>query len=501
MPSPSHLRAGAWRTLRSIFPARIVTLLIAASCAGEDPIDELTWPLGPPDAVVMLPDPVTITPHERDLFRNLVLPVGIEETRYVQAVDFRPGKPGVVHHAVLQIDPTRDSRERAGADPDVGFGGMDMGMSESPKGHFIGWTPGKTPAPGAPERSWQLQGGSDFVVQVHLPATDSSVELNPVIALYFSDGPPTELLARVLLANETIDIPPGVTDFMVTDAIDLPVPVEVLAVYPHAHYLGRRMDITATKPDETVTPLLTIDDWDFGNQIEYHFDEPFRLPAGTRVTMQYQYDNSADNPLNPNTPPKRVTFGLESTDEMATLTLQVRLASPEDLHRLTEAQARHTLSSTPESEVARYDLATSLLQQGKPEEAIPWFRLIVEDRPIDAGAWNNLGVALAQNGQLGEAVSAWRSAVRADPNNADAHVNIGRALMAIDAPAEALGHFEKAVTFQPDNPRFLDLLGRARAETGDLDGAIEALSQAVSLAPDDAGLRQALGTLRARAGQ
>jgi len=466
-----------------------------ASCAGDPASGEAEWPLGVPDAVVRLPEPVTIPPHGRDLFRNLVIPSGIEETRYVLTADFRPGPAGTVHHAVLQIDPTHDSRERDAADPDVGFGGMDMGASEPPDGHFIGWTPGKVAMPGAPERAWRLEGGSDFVVQVHLPPSDTAVRLSPVIGLYFSDSPPTDLLARVLLANETIDLPAGAADVLVTDAIELPVPVEVLAAYPHAHYLGRRMAITATAPDSTVTPILTIEEWNFGKQVEYRFDDPVSLPAGTRITMRYHYDNSSANPMNPNDPPRRVRFGLQSTDEMATLMLQVRLKTPEDLHRLREAQARHTLQYAPRNWAARYDLATSLLSQGRAEESISWFRLTVEDRPQDAAAWNNLGVALAQNGQLGDAVVAWQGALRADARNADAHANIGRALMAIGEPAEAAGHFRNAVDLRPDNARFLTLLGQAYLAAGNPSEAREALRQASELAPGDPAIQRLLQEL------
>ncbi len=470
-------------------------MLLIAACAGESAVVDVEWPLGEPDHIARLDQPVVIPPHGKDLFRNLVVPTNLAETRYVAAADFRPGPAGVVHHAVLQFDATHDSRERDAADPDVGFGDMDMGASKPPEGHFIGWTPGKRPMPGAPERAWRLPGGSDFVVQLHLPPSDTAVQLNPTVGLYFSDSPPTELLVRVLLANETIDIPPGATDHEVTDAIELPVPVEILAAYPHAHYLGRRMAITATAPDSTETTILSIEQWDFGKQVEYRFDDPVALPAGTRVTMRYHYDNSAGNPMNPNDPPRRVRFGLQSTDEMATLMLQVRLASPEDRHRLTEAQARHTLRYAPRNWAARYDLATSLLSQGRAGESISWFRLAVADRPQDAGAWNNLGVALAQNGQLADAVVAWQGALKADAGNADAHANIGRALMAIDEPLEAQGHFTTAVELQPENPRFLALLARSQAATGDLAGARDALQRAAALAPDDEGIGAALEDL------
>jgi len=460
-----------------------------AACAGDDSdMTDTAWTLGQPDAIARVADPLTIPPHDKDLFRNLVFSTGIGDDRFIRAVDIRPGEPGVVHHAVLQIDPTTDSRQLDEADPEPGFGGMALGASEPPEGHFLGWTPGKIPLESPASSAWLLPGGSDFVLQVHLPATDTTVRLAPMVGLYFSDSAPTDILSRILLANETLNIPPGATDYVATDAMDIPVPLEVLAAYPHAHFLGRTIEVTAQLPDESVIQLLHVANWDFGAQMEYRFDDPFLLPAGSRVTMRYLYDNSADNPLNPNDPPRRVRFGLQSTDEMASLMLQVRLASEEDVHRLTETQAR-----------ARYDLATAMLHQGRPMEAIPYLRLTVQDRPDQAEAWGNLGVALAQTGQLAEAVSAWQRVIAIDDGDIQAHGNIGNAFMATGRPQTALEHYRKAASYDPQDPILQARIGTALAQMDDLDGAIDAFERAVTLNPDDPGLQQALETLRDQA--
>ena len=471
-----------------------------AACAGEgSDTTGAAWPLGQPDVVARMADPLTIPPHDKDLFRNLVFSTGIGDDRFVRAVDIRPGKPGVVHHAVLQIDPTTASRQLDETDPEPGFGGMSLGASEPPRGHFLGWTPGKVPLESPASSAWLLPGGSDFVLQVHLPATDTTVLLEPMVGLYFSDTAPTDILSRILLANETLDIPPGATDYIATDAMDVPVQLEVLAAYPHAHFLGRSIEVTARLPDESVIQLLHVANWDFGAQVEYRFDDPFLLPAGSRVTMRYRYDNSADNPLNPNNPPKRVGFGLESTDEMASLMLQVRLVSEEDVHRLTETQARHTLSYAPRNWAARYDLATAMLHQGRPMEAIPYLRLTVQDRPDQAEAWGNLGVALAQTGQLAEAVAAWQRVIAIDDGDIQAHGNIGNAFMATGRPQTALEHYRKAASHDPEDAILQARIGTALAQMEDLDGAIDAFERAVTLDPDDPGLQQALETLRDQA--
>lgn len=405
-----------------------------------------------------------------------------------------------------------------------------MGASEPPKGHFLGWTPGNTAQRGTAERTWLLPGGCDFVLQVHLPASDTAVRLDPLVGIYFGDAGPTEILSRIVLADETLDIPAGATDYLASDDLVIPVAVDVLAAYPHAHFLGKSMEITAQLPDGSVRSLLEIDHWDFGKQVEYRFSDPIELPAGSRVVMLYHYDNSAANPLNRHDPPERVTFGLQSTDEMATLMLQVRLENQDDVFQLTEAQARHTLQYAPRNWRASYELAASLMYQGRPVEAIPLLRAAVEARPDRADAWSDLGVALAQTGQIteavaawqrvlvidqddvqahtnlgvalaqmgriAEAVAAWERALEIDPSNIQVHTYIGNALLSSNQAVSALEHYREVVQVTPDDPMIHARIGAALVRMDDIPGAIKAFERAVELAPDNEGLREALATLR-----
>ncbi len=85
----------------------------------------------------------------------------------------------------------------------------------------------------------------------------------------------------------------------------MPIDVDVLAVYPHAHYLGKVLEAYATLPDGTRKWLIRIPDWDLNWQGVYRYREPVFLPKGSVVSMRYRYDNSAANPRNPNDPPKK----------------------------------------------------------------------------------------------------------------------------------------------------------------------------------------------------
>lgn len=118
-----------------------------------------------------------------------------------------------------------------------------------------------------------------------------------------------------------LDIPAGEKDFVIRDSYTLPVAVDAVGIGAHAHYLGKQLIMTATPPDGETKTLLRINDWDFAWQDRYFFQDLVTLPRGTRLDVQIHWDNSADNPRNPSTPPVRVTWGEESKDEMGSVSL------------------------------------------------------------------------------------------------------------------------------------------------------------------------------------
>src|SRR5258705_2938223 len=132
------------------------------------------------------------------------------------------------------------------------------------------------------------------------------------------------------LTCEYRDIPVGEIAFVVSSSHVLPVPLDLLTVQPHAHYLARQVESTATLPDGGTKRLLSITNWDFNWQGVYRYVTPVLLPAGTTVRMRWTYDNSADNPFNPRRPPRHVTYGQRTSDEMSELWFQVVPGSQKD---------------------------------------------------------------------------------------------------------------------------------------------------------------------------
>ncbi len=284
------------------------------------------WQLGKPDLVVTMPQSFTVPAdgdHGRDVYRAFVLPLNLTEDKYVTAVEFRPDNRAAVHHALFFLDASGVAREkeRATHDGQPGYSTFG-GPGFLPSGGLGGWAPGATPDPLPDGWGRMLRKNSDLVAQFHFHPTGKAETVRASIGLYFAKAKPDRIVAGGNAHSRRIDIPPGDANYVVTASYKVPVDVDVIGVTPHAHLLCRDMHGWATLPSGERKELIWIKDWDFNWQGQYRYADPVRLPAGTVVEMRYVYDNSDKNERNPNSPPKRVRFGEQTTDEMAFLFLE-----------------------------------------------------------------------------------------------------------------------------------------------------------------------------------
>jgi len=459
------------------------------------------WQLGEPDAVFELGTDFTVPAEGRDVFRNFVIPLPVPETRYVRAIELDPGSPRLVHHAVMRTDETRSSRIQDDRDPEPGFESMNMGDARAPDGYVLSWTPGRVPSPGRDGYAWTLRPSTDLVLQLHIQPTGKPETLRPRVGLHFADAPPTQRVESVVLRARDLDIAAGEAAHTIHDEYRLPVALDVLSIYPHAHFLGKRFEVWADLPDGSRTWLLEIDDWDFNWQDEYRYAEPVRLPSGARVQLTLVYDNSAANPRNPSVPPVRVRSGSRSTDEMGTLTLQVVPASEADHTALLESLTRQDLEKDPNDWLAHYNLAVSAQQAGRTDEAIAHYRATIERNPTRTPALNNLALLLETRGAPDEAIALLVQALRVNPAYADAHYNLARILQLRGRDQEAARHYSAAIELEPNRVDARFNLGLLLERHGQLDDAAARLAEAARLAPGDASIRNALGHVRVAQGR
>jgi hypothetical protein len=287
------------------------------------------WPLGKPDLVLEMPEEFQVEAAGRDRFRCFVLPIELDEDQVVVGFDYRPGAPSVVHHALFFLDDQQRARKLDERDAGPGyetFGGIGF----LPSGGLGGWAPGAAPH-FMPEGTGRLvPKGADVVLQVHYHSSGKVERDRDRLALYFAKGPVKSLISGAAVITRAIDIPAGEANYRREASLTLPCPITLYGITPHMHYLGKEMSVQATAPDGTVVPLIRIDDWDFRWQSQDLYAQPIRLAKGTRIDLRARYDNSAANVRNPSDPPKRVTHGEQTTDEMCIAFLQLATDSPED---------------------------------------------------------------------------------------------------------------------------------------------------------------------------
>jgi Flp pilus assembly protein TadD len=466
------------------------------------------WQLGQPDLVLHMRQPYQMAASGEDVFRNFVIPVELKETKYIRAMELRPGSKRAVHHANLIVDHARMLRQRDGQDGQPGFPGMDVETEVSgefdPDYHFLFWKPGSPPQEEPQDMGWKLDPGSDLIVNLHLQPTGKPETVDVAVGLYFADRPAKRFPMLVQLEHDgALDIPPGASRFVVTDHLKLPIAVDVLAIYPHAHYLGKQIDAWAELPGGGRRALLRINDWDINWQATYTYRDPVSLPAGTTVAMRITYDNSENNPRNPSHPPKRVHGGNRSIDEMGHVWLQVLpKAAGEDDPRLALQQAvmLRRIEKYPADFVAHFNLGAVLQAMGKFDEAIPYLNQAILMKPASATATNNLAVSLLMTDKIDQAIQEFRKSLTLDPGYQDARFNLARALIAKGDAEGALAELLIYLKAVPDDAQAHETAGRIYASAGNIAQALPHLRRAVELQPNDSAMETNLGAALAMAG-
>ena len=309
------------------------------------------WQLGEPDLIVEMSEGFPVPASGPDIYRNFVIPMGLDEDRWVTAIEVRPGARSVLHHIIFSVDTTGSAARQDGRDGQPGFSGMsgagrrgNIGTSTAGLG---GWAVGGMPRHLPMGLAFELPQGSDLVLQSHFhPSGKPEVERTQ-LGLYFTDQPPERRMVGLQLppmfgAAAGLDVPAGDADFRLEDSFTLPVDALAVTVGGHAHMICREMQVFATPPGGERRSIFYIDDWDFDWQNRYQYLEPLSLPAGTLIETVIVYDNSADNLDNPNDPPQRIRWGLQSTDEMGSVTLLLVASEDSDHGELRRAIRQHS---------------------------------------------------------------------------------------------------------------------------------------------------------------
>ncbi len=503
-PWPPELRSGEFEGERRLSTTEVgmIGQWVEEGAAQGEPSDlpsaagaAAGWRLGEPDLVIEMPEPYELDADGDEVLRSFVLPVPVDGTRWVEAVEFRPGNPRAVRGARIALARGRAARRFDAEDPGPGYDGrFATGAAANPDGFLLAWMPGAVPRPGRDSIAWRLEPGASLVLELRLRPTGRPETVRAEVGLHFAPGPPARRPALLRLGSRTIDIAPGERDYQVTDSYTLPVDVNVLSVYPRARHLARAVQAHAVLPDGTMRSLIRIDDWRFEWQGEYRYREPIFLPRGTKLFMRYTYDNSGSNPHNPSVPPVRVVYGPRSVDEAADLWIQVLPQDSAALALLKEDFARKELRALadgyeflarlhPESARVQYALGNVLMDRGDARGAITRYRKALAIDPGLVEAHYNLGNALAATGAFTDAVAEYQLALDGDPRFASAHYNLADVFQSLGMLDDAIEHYRRALRLEPRLAKAHNNLGLALVTRGAVDSAIAEYRRAIDADP------------------
>lgn len=499
LPEAGHLRFQGERQLND---KEIETLdrWVAAGAPEGDVADlppapkfVFGWQLGEPDLV--LESPLFQLPAAgSDRFRNFVLTVPIDRTRWVRAVELRPENPRVIHHARLGIDTTLESVRRDAADSQPGYEGMAWG--QDPSGQLITWTPGMLPDKGMEGAAWKLTPDMKLVLHTHLQPSGKQETVGFRVGLHYADAQPSERPMILRVGSRDIDVPANKAYHIVNDAYELPIDVDAFSIFPHAHKLCRQIVVKAALPDGADRTLIVIRAFDEKWHDKYRFAEPVRLSKGTQLKTQFIYDNSPANVRNPHQPPQRVVYGSNADDEMSDVYLQVTPVDPaqyavlEEHQKQAELQSkiigyRKTLELNPDDMWSLEGLASCYVAAQQPAKAI---QLLAQHQQLlkeSQQAATIMGMAYLATNDAPKAETILAGALTKDDKLPLAWLGLAQSLVAqqkLKHPEDAL---RRAIQLAPQlSVARLDLVDLLVTEQR-LDEAVAVARSTVELAPDE----------------
>jgi hypothetical protein len=245
-------------------------------------------------------------------------------------MDVAPGNRKVVHHVIAFLDEGDRAKNLEGQakDGQPGYESSGGGVGFMPNGALGGWAPGLQPFATPKGSAFLLKPGTTIVLQVHYHKSGKEETDQTKLALYFAEEKVDKEMRLAWIANPFFRLPAGDASKSVNMSFTIPYDSTAYGAMPHMHMLGKSMKAWIELPDGKEMPLVHVTDWDFNWQLLYEFAKPLKIPAGSTIRATAVYDNSADNPRNPNEPPKEVRWGEQTTDEMALLIVSYTLHAP-----------------------------------------------------------------------------------------------------------------------------------------------------------------------------
>ncbi len=268
-----------------------------------------------------MPAPYEVPAKGEVEYTYFVVPSGLTEDKWIQAVEVRPSDRTVVHHAVVYL---REPGSKWMADAKPGMPYVPQNLNAGSRfANVLGaqndvltvYTPGMVPDEYKPGQAKQIRAGTDFVIQMHYTSSGKATKDQTSIGLIYAPGEPKERIITTAAVNNRFTIPAGDGNFRAEATVPVINPMTMLSVFPHMHLRGKAFQYDLIYPNGETKTIMRVDKWSLNWQLSYKLAEPIELTPGMKVKATAWWDNSPNNPANPDAS-KEVKWGDQSWEEM-----------------------------------------------------------------------------------------------------------------------------------------------------------------------------------------
>jgi hypothetical protein len=273
-----------------------------------------------PNLFITAPSSVTIPANAVIDYKYIVLQVPFKFDRWVRGVWIRPSDRSVVHHAVLYIRDAaspwlRDAKPGVPYAPPRNDAEAVLRSRDTTEEVLAVYTPGARATLFPEGMAKKIPAGADLVLQMHYTSKKTSASDTPAVGLMLTSQTPAKRILTLQMGRDDLRIPPGEANYRASVSGTLPGDALLIGMFPHMHLRGVAFDFDIVGPGGYIEPLLKVKPYNFNWQLNYVLKQPRLLRKGTRLRWTGYFDNSANNPFNPD-PAAEVKWGEQSWEEM-----------------------------------------------------------------------------------------------------------------------------------------------------------------------------------------
>lgn len=279
------------------------------------------YTLGKPDMVIRIPG-FEVPAEGTVRYTFLVTPTNLTEDKWVSAAEWKIDQRAVVHHINAFVRPPGSSYVATAPKGQLYVASGAERSFRHPNEReidrrelLVGYEPGYRPIPWGPRQAKLIRKGSDIVFEIHFTTNGKAAIDHSELGIYFAKQAPAERVVTITPADSKLAIPAGDPNYRSFVWAELKSAAKLISLQPHMHLRGKAYRIDAVYPDGRRDTLVNVPRYDFNWQTTYFLKDPIALPKGTKLECTGWFDNSPNNPANPD-PTKVIHWGDQSWEEM-----------------------------------------------------------------------------------------------------------------------------------------------------------------------------------------